>query len=385
MPIHSFEPGGVERVALRLASRWQSSGCRVSVVLGRDRGLCRGAAPALDYRTIREPLPTEAWETLWMIWCLFRYLLRETPDVIFCPGNTYTVVCAAMRLLFRARCPPVLVKISNDVDRGDLRGPARFAYRTWLRLQGILLDRFVALAEPMLPQLLSGLRIDPGRAAVIPDPALSEQDLRRLTRRRTDHGTSAACRFLAVGRLCAQKNYPLMIDAFARHSWPDDRLVIAGEGPARRDIEARIADCGVKDRVTLAGHVADVAPLFLDADVVVLSSHYEGVPAVVVEALAAGVPVAATRCCASMDWLLRNGSFGVIAQPGNADALGAAMNLARHLPPAPAKMLEFASRFTLERAAERYAAGMRDLVVAHQARRCGGLRRRVRERFGRGV
>lgn len=98
IPIHSFEPGGVERVGLRLADHWQAVGHEVTVVLRRDRGIARPQAPALDYRTRPEPLP---WETPWLIWCLWRYLRRHHGEtaVIFCAGNTYTVVCAVMKLL----------------------------------------------------------------------------------------------------------------------------------------------------------------------------------------------------------------------------------------------------------------------------------------------
>ena len=100
IPIHSFEPGGVERVALNLAERWQQTGHQVSIVLGRDEGSDRGRVSAhLDYRIVSSRVPTARFETLWMIWCFFLHLSRERVDVIFCPGNTYAIVCVAARLL----------------------------------------------------------------------------------------------------------------------------------------------------------------------------------------------------------------------------------------------------------------------------------------------
>ncbi|MBD3774175.1 MAG: glycosyltransferase [Rhodobacteraceae bacterium] len=370
IPIHSFEPGGVERVALRLAEQWQADGHEVVIVLGRDRGRCRGDAPALDYRMRPEPMRTDAWETPWMVWCLFQFLLRERVDVLFCPGNTYTIVSWAMKLLLGDRCPPVLVKISNDLRRRDLPGPVRPLYRLWLKHQGALLDRFVALAEPMEPELVEELEVPHWQVAVIPDPALSNAELARLAPCGEAHTDAAeGCHYLSIGRLSAQKNQALLLAAFAAHARAGDRLVIAGEGPARADLEQRIAALGLSGRVTLAGHVDDVAPLLAAADVFVLSSDYEGVPAAVLEALAAGLPLVATECCASMAWLAGEGRFGITVPTGDVAALGKAMVRARKLHPDREAMRRFAARFTLESSSGLYLAEMDRMVLRHRLER----------------
>jgi len=361
MPIHSFEPGGVERVALRLAERWQASGEQVTVILGRDKGRCKCEAPLLDFRTFPEPFPTAGWETLWMMLSLYRYLSKERVDVLFCPGNTYSIVCVAMRILLGERCPPVLVKISNDLDRADLSWPLRPLYRLWVRVQASCLDHFIALADPMLPAIMRELAVERRRASVIADPALDEHELDRLAQHAARSGRSSGCRFVSVGRLVPQKNHGLLIEAFALHSWPDDRLTIAGEGPERRKLERLVERYGLHDRVALIGHSDDIPRLLAQADVFVLSSDYEGVPAAVIEALAAGLPIAATDCCAAMRWLVRDGRFGVTARPGDSEALGIAMNFARHMEPPRQQMAEFAEQFTLQRASAAYLAIMRAL------------------------
>lgn len=360
IPIHSFEPGGVERVGLRLAESWQAAGHEVTVVLGRDRGPTRDQAPALPYVTRPEPFSTAAWETPWLIWSLWRYLRRRSPDVIFCAGNTYTIVCVAMKLALGRRCPPVLVKISNDLVRPDFSPPVQACYRLWLRVQGKLLDRFVALAEPMAPQLVEELGVEPARVTAIPDPALREDELASAPA--LPPALSAGRRFLAVARLNRQKNLPLLLEAFARIAAPGDRLTIAGEGPERPRIERRIAALGLVDTVTMAGHVAEVRPLLDSCHALVLSSDYEGVPGVIPEALAAGRPIAATNCCASMSWLLQDEDFGALAPVGDASALGQAMvRAAAMTAPRPA-MHGFASLFTLGKAAPAYLAAMQALL-----------------------
>lgn len=384
IPIHSFEPGGVERVALRLAARWEAAGHEVLIILGRDAGRCRQEAPSLDYRAVPEPLPTARWETIWMIWCLFRFLRRERVDVLFCPGNTYAVVCAAMRLLLGRRCPPVLVKISNDLRRADLPPVMRRFYRGWLRIQGALLDHFIALAEPMRPELIAELGVAPERVSVIADPALSESELAN-PRRDRPRPSAASRHFVSVGRLVPQKNYALLLDAFAHCSLPGDRLTIAGDGPERARLEARIQRLGLADRVALPGHVDQVAQLLAQADVFVLSSDYEGVPAVILEALAAGLPIAATDCCASMGWLLQHGDFGVTAAPRDANALALAMDAARDLDPPRARMATFAAQFTLGAASRKYLFEMESLSRRSPGEAAEKPPRPMRERSGRGV
>lgn len=372
IPIHSFEPGGVERVGLRLAERWQAAGHEVTVVLGRDRGPTRGQAPALRYVTQPEPFSTAAWETPWLIWCLWRYLSRHRADVIFCAGNTYTVVCVAMKLLLGSRCPPVLVKISNDLVRPDFPAPVQALYRLWLRVQGKLLEHFVALAEPMRAQLVAELGVAPDRVTAIPDPALRDDEIAAPPSPRPS--IAEGRHFLSVARLNRQKNIPLLLEAFARIAAPGDRLTIAGEGPDRARIESRIAALSLADHVTMLGHVADVRPLLDAAHALVLSSDYEGVPAAVTEALAAGRPVAATDCCASMGWLLGEGAFGALALIGDAEALAAAMEHAAALDPPQAEMHRFSSLFTLGKAVPAYLAAMQALVddtALHPAARTG--------------
>ena len=339
------------------------------IVLGRNEGCCADQAPALDYRSIPEPIPTASWETIWMIWSLFRFLTTQQVDVLFCPGNTYTIVCVAMRFLLGDRFPPVVVKISNDLERQDMATPFRFFYRAWLRIQGKQLDHFVALAEPMRSELICGLGIAADKVSVIVDPALSANDILGPIRDPAESFSSPNCKFLSVGRLVPQKNYALLIDAFALHSWPGDTLVIAGEGPDRKSLEKRIARHGLCDRITLPGHVADIPQMLAQADVFVLSSDYEGVPAVIVEALAAGLPIAATRCCTSMEWLLGHGQFGVLASLRNPQSLGAAINVARHLNPSHIQMRRFAAQFTVEEAGDRYLDILSRLIDARRGQR----------------
>jgi glycosyltransferase involved in cell wall biosynthesis len=357
VPIHSFEPGGVERVALRLAANWQDAGDEVTVVLGRSQGSGRiEEADRLRYRSYRSPIPTARCETIWMIICLYRYLRRERADILFCPGNTYTFVCAAMRLLLGRRCPPVVAKISNDLCRADLPGPARWGYHVWVRAHGWFIARFVALADPMAPEIIEQVRVPARRVSVIPDPALTTAEFARLSAVTRRKPLSDGALIVSVGRLVGQKNFALLLSAFASHAPPADSLLIAGDGPDLPRLRQLAVKLGIGDRVTFAGHCTDVPALLERADIFALSSVYEGLPAVVVEALAAGIPIVTTDCSACMSWLTGFGADGIVVPVGQVARFGRAIHDIRELPMPSATGRIRAAEFTVEKAASKYRA-----------------------------
>ena len=353
IPIHSFEPGGVERVALRLAERWQAAGHSVTIVLGRD-DVRRHKAPQLNYRVLPCSIPTARFETLWMMRCLFHYLWFERTDVVFCPGNTYTIVCIVTRLLLGPICPPILAKVSNDLARNDFPAPVRFFYHLWLKLQGRLIDQMVGLAEPMRREIIREMAMPPARVSIIEDPALSAADFEILSAIERPEQIPSAKQILAIGRLVPQKNFSLLIESFAGHSQRGDHLTIAGDGPQRRHLERLARNLGVAGRVEFIGHCDNINRLLADADIFALSSDYEGVPAVIIEALAAGLPIVATNCCVSMQSLLGYGKFGLIVPTGDAEGFGLALSSIAHRRHPADEARRLARRFTLESASTAY-------------------------------
>jgi len=354
VPIHSFEPGGVERVALNLCAAWQQAGEEVTVVLGREEGAMRANAPKLDYALLPEPVPTAAFETLWMIRVLRRYLSREGADVVFASGNTYGIVAVAMKLLLGRRCPPVAIKLSNDLYRKDMIWPYRKTYHWWLRVQGRMLDHFVGMAQPMRAEIAELMRVPDDRITIIEDPSLEERQFAALSALPRPAALPRAPRYVAVGRLARQKNFPLLLRAFARLADPAARLTILGEGGERGKLERLARELGIADQLALPGHVSDPLPHLAQASAFVLSSDYEGVPAVVIEALGAGLPLVATRCSVSMPGLLGDGAFGLLVNPGDEAGFANAMADVLTAPFDPAAARAYAAPFRIARAASRY-------------------------------
>jgi glycosyltransferase involved in cell wall biosynthesis len=143
---------------------------------------------------------------------------------------------------------------------------------------------------------------------------------------------------LAVGRFQPQKDFPTLLRAFARvrQSRPA-RLMLLGDGPERPALEALIATLGLEPDVTLPGFVTVPYPYMARASVFVLSSGWEGLPGVLIEALYCGAPLVSTDCPTGPREILRDGRYGRLVPVGDEVALAQAidMALAGEIPPPP--------------------------------------------------
>ncbi|VVE05671.1 glycosyl transferase family 1 [Pandoraea aquatica] len=142
----------------------------------------------------------------------------------------------------------------------------------------------------------------------------------------------------AAGRMVEAKDYPTLIDAFAHvaNAMPEARLFIAGEGPLRTSVQARVDARGLAHAVTLLGRRNDIAQWMQAADVYVMSSAWEGLPLVVGEAMASGLPVVSTDCGGVRELLgdagqaaehdgPHGGAHNALVPVGDAQALGDAL------------------------------------------------------------
>jgi glycosyltransferase involved in cell wall biosynthesis len=351
--LHSFEAGGVERVALRLVRHWREIGIDAQLFVGRSDGALRDEV-ARDLRydlPFRVPRRAAWFETWWMIVCLPRQIRRTRPDVLFCAGSTYTVVAVAMKLLLRGDCPPVVAKISNDIARRDLPRGMRGLWFAWLRLQAHFIDHWVVMQkgiEDEARQVLGAKSI-----TVVPDPAISLAQIASPSPAPRYRESREGRRFVAVGRLVAQKDYPLMLRAFARSAKGGDTLTIFGDGAQAAQLGRLARSLAIEDNVRFAGHVPDAAARLSDYDVLLMSSGYEGVPAAIVEALAVAMPIIVTDCGRGVRELLANGRLGTIVNR-DVGSFASAISAASLARPSARPLINQARTFTIESSAARY-------------------------------
>ncbi len=141
--------------------------------------------------------------------------------------------------------------------------------------------------------------------------------------------SSPGKQIMFVGRLDAVKGVPLLLEAFARLSsiHPDARLSIVGDGPDRASLEAQASQAGLADRIGFLGYRPqdEVANLLLAADMLVLPSFAEGVPVVLMEAMASRIPVIASQV-AGVAELVSDGENGFVIPAGDVETLTARLD-----------------------------------------------------------
>jgi len=172
---------------------------------------------------------------------------------------------------------------------------------------------------------------------------------------------------LAAGALVARKGFDVLLAAFATLEHPAARLWIAGEGEARAELERALAALGLGGRARLLGVRADVPDLLAAADVFAMPSRAEGLGIAALEAMAAGLPVVASRAGGLAEVVL-DGETGHLVEVGDAAALARALD-ALCADPERARRLGEAGRarvarhFTAERMVERYEELYREVLA----------------------
>jgi len=278
---------------------------------------------------------------------LSRYFRTRQPDVIFASGFNESLACVLASWLAKRR--PTIVARVHIVASVYLRDQKSFFDRhlskrlmAWAFRPPVKVVAVSADAARDFEQLLSFVR---GSVAVVYDPVLD--DLPRPARRWTHPWleNKALRLVLAAGVLVPRKGFTTLIRAFAKLA-PDNpnlRLLIAGEGPQRNELEALIDDLGLRQSIELPGFIPNPDLPYYRADLFALSSVYEGLGNVIVEALAAGCPVVSTDCPVGPAEILEGGRLGELVPIGDADAMAAAIYRALQAP-VPAKALKTRAR-----------------------------------------
>ncbi|HTR51243.1 MAG TPA: glycosyltransferase, partial [Kofleriaceae bacterium] len=312
----SFGVGGQERVALDLAIGQQQRGHRVTAISlapppdGAMLDEFREHAVAAERVAKRDGLDVT------LVPRLVRVLRARRAEVVHTHNPLPLIYAAPAARLAGAAA----IHTKHGVNPGS-RG-----HRALRRAAAQLVHAFVAVSDTTAEQaraqrdapvarmhtIANGIRLDRYR----PDP-----DARAAAR--VELGLADAWVVGTVGRLDEHKNQALLVRAMAPHLSERVRLVIVGDGPSRADVEAAVAALPDPGRVVLTGRRMDVPRLVPAFDVFALSSRTEGLPLVVPEAMAVGLPIVATAV-GGLPGVVDDGETGLVV-PVDAAALSAAL------------------------------------------------------------
>jgi glycosyltransferase involved in cell wall biosynthesis len=324
----SFGGGGAEKIGVTLANALADAGLRVDLVVatavGPHASLVSKAVRVIDLRSPR---------VFSAILPLARYLRREAPVALLAMMTHANVAAVIAKSLARVKCR--LVVSERSTISINARQAATVREKLIYRLAATVYpkaDAIVAVSREAATDLAEFTGLDPTRVGSIYNPF----DLGRideLSREDPGHPWLSPGQppvIIAVGRLMPEKDFPTLLRAFAdlrRHL--KARLLILGEGDLRRELEDQAKQLGLEpEEFQMPGFVSNPYSYLSRASLFVLSSRWEGLPGVLIEALACGVPVVSTECRSGPKEILEDGRWGQLVPVGDARALGVAMQRA---------------------------------------------------------
>lgn len=353
-PIALFLPslaaGGAERVTLNLAYGMRKLGHAVDIVVASRGGPLKDSVPPGV-----SLFELGAGRTIASVPKLAQYLRRRRPRALLSALNhaNLTAVWSAQLARFPGRLVLAehhnLKMASGSLVEGTvLPGLMSKAYKR--------ADAVVTVSQGVKVSLLEKTRLSEDLVKVIYNPVLSE-GTRESGFEPVDHpffDDPNTPVILGAGRLTRVKNFGNLINAFAQiHEIRESRLVIIGEGEERQELESLISSLNLQSVTSLPGFVGNPHGFYSRASVFVLSSDFEALPTVLIEALAAGAPVVATDCPSGPREILSDGKYGALVPIADPDALAEAIDRVLTEPPPPVDQA-WLEQFTIEHATKRY-------------------------------
>ena len=392
--LENLRGGGAERVTLDLAEGFSALGYDVDLLVCEARGVLLDSIPSSINLVVLKPANqlTGLWaargapggglsallscmaaireipRSMRFIPAIGDYLQRACPSVLLSalPKSNIAAVLAQARVgvstrIFVGAHISMFLRSQQGLENG--RGQAHHMIpllrHCYSRAAGV-----IAVSEGVAEDAVSFLHVDPDRVHVVYNPITVSGTVEEVDEPPSHRWffPDAAPVILGIGRLVAQKNFPLLIEAFARaRQHADIRLIILGgdetsaEQMAHRNELLELAvGLGVGSDVDLAGYQPNPYHYLRAARMFVLSSDYEGFANVIVEALLAGCPVVSSDCPSGPAEILNNGQYGLLTPVNDIEQLAAAIVTTLNTVLEPQKLRQRGLEFSLERALDGY-------------------------------
>lgn len=390
--IEGLSGGGVERMTLRLAAGMTARGHRVDLLVAGPTGPLAEEVPAAV-----EMLPLLAGSTVAARWAVLQadraafglmarpvlfasrvdrmvarlpslvsYLRRASPDALI-TASFHANLCAVWsRSIAQTRTRLILTEhLPPSVHFSVARKPRyRFVPRLMNRFYPQA-DRIVAVSEALGDDLAAFAGLPRDLVHTVFNPIIDEDQIASSSRVDPDHrwlAPGAPPVILGVGRLAVQKDFATLVRAFAlvRRRRPCRLVILGTEETGSKnavpagDLFALAQELGVAKDVALPGFRINPFAYMSRAQVFVLSSRYEGLPTVLVEAMACGCPVVSTDCPTGPREILDNGRFGPLVPVGNPSTLADAIGGVLDHPLGAAALRARAAQFSVTAAVDEY-------------------------------
>ena len=366
--VPSLTVGGAERVTVSVANGLAERGYDVDLLVSYNRGAFREEVDAdvtlVDLETPEIPVLGIGASVPQFA----RYLKRREPAMLFSQMTYANVIHLTTQLVTGADT----VAISTIHNTLGMQEESKEKLVQWLqrRLAGRA-DQFVAVSEGVSESVVEYVGVDREKVSVLHNP-IPVDEVRDRAGESVEHPwieSDDVEVVLGVGRLERAKNYGSFLRAFERvhAARPDTRAIIVGRGSKRDELEQLAAELGIEDAVSFPGFVDNPYGYMAGADVLAMSSIHEGLPTVLIEALACGCPVVSTDCPSGPAEILEGGEYGPLVEVDDDEGLATAIQATLDDPLPSDVLIERANDFAPAAVIDRYEAFIQNYVTVGNA------------------
>jgi len=353
--VPALRVGGAQHVTVNIANGFADRGYPVDLVVSYARG---GFSDQVAADVNLVDLETPEWPGIGIgasVPALRRYLQRREPAILLSAMTFANVIALAADRVSDSETR--IVPTEHDEFGMDRRPKSRLVSRLAARLYPSA-DHVLGVSAGVVDSVVRHTPLTEDDVSVMYNPIEVEEIAARATES-IDHRwatDSSIDLVFTVGRLEPQKALPTLIDAFASvvERRPDARLVVAGRGSRAEALREQVTERGLEDVVGLPGYVDNPYAFMANAATFALSSKHEGLPTVLIEALACGCPVVSTDCPSGPAEILQDGEYGRLVPVDDPEALADGIAATIDDPPPADRLRGRADDFARETVIEEY-------------------------------
>ncbi len=350
--IFSLHGGGLEKSILRLARVLSEQGIRVNLLVAKTSNAVYSVPDELNF------VDLGASKVVFILFPLMRHIMKTKPRILFSAGTPLNTIAILSRLI--TGYPKHLVV----GERNHLSSIVKYSSRLrdkfrplFVRFLYSFADMVLAVSKSVAEDVIEVGRLNEGKVRVVHNFFDVDQIVTQATSPTDvgwiDHPNVPI--LVSVGRMVPQKGYDSLLKAFCLlRKQRECRLIILGDGKERASLENLAKELHISNDVYMPGFVLNPYAYIAKASLFVHSSLWDGLPGVLIEALACGTPIIATDSPGGASEILENGKYGTLVRSQDAAKLAEAMLIKLDKENDSEKLVERARFFSSQKILQEY-------------------------------